>query len=293
MNTVYNVRQSKKIRVIIDTDAACEADDQYAIVHALLTPKFIIKGIIGEQFFNHGGIHSVDRSVAEIKRVLEIMNITDIPVLSGYEKPLENDRAIPYSEGAEFIISEAKKQSDLPLFVLCQGAATNMAIALRKNPAIADRLTCIWIGGGDYPTGCWEFNLCNDFNAANTLFSSAVPLWQVPHDCYMQMQIGYAELYTKVRPCGNIGGYLYDELMELSDNEDWTPCESWTIGDQPAIALAMNENCGRYYIRKPPVSDKNGNYTGEYESRNIRVYKSIDNRFVFEDLFAKLRIASE
>lgn len=33
-----------KIRVIICSDAKNEADDQYALVHALLSKKFIIKG---------------------------------------------------------------------------------------------------------------------------------------------------------------------------------------------------------------------------------------------------------
>ncbi|MCR5728562.1 MAG: hypothetical protein K6G24_13990 [Lachnospiraceae bacterium] len=42
----FKVQEKKRIRVILDTDAACEADDQYAIVHALLTPRFIIKGIM-------------------------------------------------------------------------------------------------------------------------------------------------------------------------------------------------------------------------------------------------------
>ena len=30
---------TKKFRVIIDTDAACEIDDQYAIAHALMSDK--------------------------------------------------------------------------------------------------------------------------------------------------------------------------------------------------------------------------------------------------------------
>ena len=32
----FEVRDEKKIRVIVDTDAACEADDPFAIAHALL-----------------------------------------------------------------------------------------------------------------------------------------------------------------------------------------------------------------------------------------------------------------
>lgn len=50
MTEKYKVPDSKKIRVIIDTDAACEADDQYAIAHALMTQKFIVKGITAEHF---------------------------------------------------------------------------------------------------------------------------------------------------------------------------------------------------------------------------------------------------
>ena len=33
---LFDVPQEKKLRVIIDTDAACEADDPFAIVQALL-----------------------------------------------------------------------------------------------------------------------------------------------------------------------------------------------------------------------------------------------------------------
>ncbi len=46
----YDVPEQKKIRLIINTNAKCEADDQYAIVHAVLTPRFKIKGIIGAHF---------------------------------------------------------------------------------------------------------------------------------------------------------------------------------------------------------------------------------------------------
>ena len=44
---MIKIPEEKKIRVIIDTDAACEADDPYAIVQSLLSPKLIVKGILG------------------------------------------------------------------------------------------------------------------------------------------------------------------------------------------------------------------------------------------------------
>lgn len=40
----------KKIHLIENSDAESEADDQYAIVHALLESQFIIKGLFGTHF---------------------------------------------------------------------------------------------------------------------------------------------------------------------------------------------------------------------------------------------------
>ena len=50
--TVFDVKfpDHVKKRVIINTDAKNEADDQYAIVHALLTPSFELHGIIPAHF---------------------------------------------------------------------------------------------------------------------------------------------------------------------------------------------------------------------------------------------------
>ena len=39
-----------RIRLIVDTDAKNEADDQYAIMHHLLTPMFDVRGIIATHF---------------------------------------------------------------------------------------------------------------------------------------------------------------------------------------------------------------------------------------------------
>ena len=44
----FDVKESKKLRVIIDTDTACEADDPFAIAYALMSPKLIVKAIVAE-----------------------------------------------------------------------------------------------------------------------------------------------------------------------------------------------------------------------------------------------------
>ena len=41
------IPEEKKVRVIVNTDAKNEVDDQFAIVHALLSPSFRMAGMIG------------------------------------------------------------------------------------------------------------------------------------------------------------------------------------------------------------------------------------------------------
>ena len=286
----FTVQEKKRVRVIIDTDAACEADDQFAIVHALLTPRFIVKGLIAEQFKSEGGEESVDKSYAEIEKLLGLMKISDMPVYHGAYHPLKSEADIPDSEGADFIIEEALREDDRPLYVLCQGALTNVAVALNKCPEIADKFICIWIGGGFYPEGGWEFNCLNDYHGANVVFKSNVELWQVPMECYCTMQLGYAELQQKVRPCGEVGKYLFEQMIALGMKAEWIMGESWSLGDSPAVGLALNPGCGKYSVRKAPVFDEHGHYIECDENREIRVYHYVDSRYVLEDMFAKLAI---
>jgi inosine-uridine nucleoside N-ribohydrolase len=284
----YKVADNKKIRVIVDTDAACEADDQYAIAHALMTQKFIVKGITAEHFNEEG---SELKSYNEIKKLLSLMKREEIPVMRGVQSALTDTGNIPRAQAIDFIIDEAMMDSQYPLFVLCQGAVTNVACAILKKPEIAKRMTVICIIGGTYPDGGWEYNLINDHIAANVLFSSGVEIWQVPNKCYSRIRMSYAELQQKVRPCGEIGQYLFDEMQLYGNSEraGWTMGESWSLGDSPAIGLAIDFCIGDFYSQKAPVSDENGNYI-DFLDNDIRVYRNIDSRFILEDFFAKLQI---
>lgn len=55
----YKVAEFRKKRVILDTDAACEADDPFAIVQALLSKSLIVRGICAEHFVQEGSMEKV------------------------------------------------------------------------------------------------------------------------------------------------------------------------------------------------------------------------------------------
>lgn len=297
----YTVPENKKVRVIVHTDCKNEADDQFAVAHHLMTPRFDIKGLVAGHFWknpqNYGELGTAQASYEEIIKVMDLMGVKDeYPVTLGAARALTDEHTPIDSEGAQMIIREAMKEDDRPLYIACQGAVTDVASALLLKPEIADRMTVIWIGGGDYPKGGFEFNLMMDIHAANVLFSSRVPLWQVPMSLYKVMAVSLAELQLKVRPCGAIGKYLFEQMVDFNHfaakyEMAWPHGEIWGLGDQGTIAVLMEELEKVSYdlVPAPRIAD-DMTYIHDQNNREIRVYRYLDARLTLEDFFAKLAI---
>lgn len=294
----YRVPASKRVRVIVNTDAANEADDQFAIVQALLTPKLDIRGFVATHFGTHRTETSMEQSFDEINRILALMDMSgDYPVYRGSPGRL-NAEAPTVSEGAQFIIDEAMRDDTRePLFAIFLGAMTDLAAAYRAKPDIAGRLTAVWIGGGAYPDGGEEFNLGNDIAAADIAFGSDIPLWQVPRDVYKMPRVSLAELAVKVRPWGEIGAYLFRQLEAFNllpiHSPRWPPGESWNMGDSPAVSLLIDDQNFDCELRQAPEIGEDMGYVHAGTRRPIRVYTSVDSRFILEDLYAKLQLFHE
>ena len=295
------VPEEKKIRVIIDTDAACEADDPYAIAHALMSPKLVVKGILAEHFREED---STRRSYEEIKTILDAMEV-EVPFFMGQRGSLDADSEI--SPAVEFLINEAEMLCDAeddvppcdkkPLYVLCQGAITNVAKALRVRPEIKDKIIIVWIGTHGIlnvgkPAPFREFNAGNDVTAANEVLQSGADIWLIPSDVYTTINVSLAALKIKVEPYGKIGHHLYHNMIEynLSERAGWTQGESWSLGDSPAIAVAINPGCGKYVQVPAPFVNEDTSSSARENAPTIRVYTSVDSRFILEDFFAKLQL---
>ena len=290
----FQVPSEKHVRVITDTDAKNEADDQFAIVQTLLSPKMENVGFIAAHFGTRRTQHSMAESYAELETVFAKMGMPAEGMLYRGAPHALPDAATPVdSEGARLIIREAMKADDRPLFVTFLGPLTDLASACLLEPRIAGRLTAIWIGGGAYPEGGVEFNLSNDIHAANVVFASGLEVWQVPKNVYEMMGVSFAELEMRVRPCGEIGAYLCDQLEEHAHTEQprknpFRAGETWVLGDNPAVGLILYEHRFSYAWRCAPHISPDMTYHHTGRNRPIRVYDAIDSRLVLEDLYAKL-----
>jgi purine nucleosidase len=285
----YNYPDEKKVRVIINTDAKNEADDQFAIVHGILTPSFELHGIIPAHFGDRKSKTSLEDSYEETMLLLRLMGLEDQErVEKGAVNAMPDEQTPVDSPGARFIIEEAMKDDERPLHIAFYGPLTEMASALLLEPAIEERnIRVIWIGGGDWPSGGREYNLSNDIPAANVVFKSKLEVWQIPREVYRTMPAGYAELIEKVYPHGEIGKYLVEQLIEFNQKHKYAN-EYRSLGDSPAIGVIMYPGCGKWSWRPAPEFDEKMFYHHTGQNRPIRVYETIDSRFILEDMFAKL-----
>ncbi|MDP8246331.1 MAG: nucleoside hydrolase [Candidatus Hinthialibacter antarcticus] len=167
-----------KIRVVLDTDANNELDDQHAIAYMLFNGDvFDVKGITVNRTRNGG---PVANHFAEAERVVKLCGLhPKIKVYSGADGEFEQIKqnvgkdSFDGSDAVNFIIEQAKASGEEELVLLPVGKLTNIALALMKAPEIADKVRIVWLGS-NYPEP-GEYNQVNDEPSLNYILDFDVP----------------------------------------------------------------------------------------------------------------------
>jgi inosine-uridine nucleoside N-ribohydrolase len=276
----------EKVRILIDTDAKNEIDDQYAIALALALPeRFELEGFVGANFDNErGGPDGIRKSVEEVELILEKAGMSGRwPVLHG-SHPMRYREEPSESEGVDFIIDRAMASTpDDPLWVVGLGAATDIASAYLKQPAIAERIVVFWHFRTHWPEKCVNFNVFGDTRAARLVFHS--PLSFVLFDTGTHLRISMDKTEQHLRPRGALGEYLHEYRKTV---HHWTTTGKgfFDLGD---IAALADPNLAEWEeVDCPEVHwDLTYRFTGRL-GRILRCYH-IDCRRTFDLLFEAMR----
>lgn len=169
--------ENPKYKVIFDTDANNELDDQHALAYLLFNGNtFEVKGVTVNTTFNGGNI---DKHYEEAERVITLCGLNGkIPLFRGANGAFEDisptlrKKDFDGHKAVNFIIDEAKQIKGEKLVVIAVGKLTNVALALEKEPAISDKIRLVWLGS-NYPDP-GEYNLVNDIPAMNYLLESEI-----------------------------------------------------------------------------------------------------------------------
>ena len=174
---------NKKVNVILDTDIYNECDDQFALSYLLKAQdKFNIEAITVAPYHHDNNIsiqEGTDKSYDEIIKICNWLNFdcTD-KVFKGSTDYIVND----YNEENDAVnkIIEIANRND-KTYILAIGAITNVALAIKKEPKIVNKIEVIWLGGHSFLSkNNKEFNFKQDVQAVRTVFESKVKLTIIP-----------------------------------------------------------------------------------------------------------------
>jgi len=303
--------RSSRYRVIADNDFAGDPDDLWQLAHHLLSPSVEIRAVVSSRLNLFGGGPAAETTAtqgcAKVRELFSVMGLeADELVVGGSDAALSSRTQPIDTPAARAIVAEAMRDDDRPLFVTCGGGLTEIASAYLLEPRIADRLTLVWIGGGEYPglaesrTGALEpeYNLGIDPIAAQVVFEdSRLPVWQVPRNVYGQCLVSDLELHTRVAGLGAFGALLWGELQTIRRELAFLGidrAETYCMGDSPLVLLTALQSAfdpapssSRYEVLPAPTFDEQGRMHTRPDGRPIRVFTHVDTRLMFEDMFAK------
>ena len=175
----------QKIDLIFDTDANNEVDDQHALAYLLFSGNYFnVEGVTVNATSSPDGFSDasdVQDHYDEARRVMQLCGelYGKIPLLTGAQDSFEKIREFVHDdlfdghEAVSFIIEQALKERDHKLVLLPVGKLTNIALALKKEPAIAENVRIVWLGSNYPRTG--EHNKVWDKESMNYILDLDVP----------------------------------------------------------------------------------------------------------------------
>jgi purine nucleosidase len=224
--------------IIIDMDAG--VDDALAIMLGIRSPEVDCRAITAVS----GNVH-VDKTSVNALRVLEALQVSDVPVAKGMAKPILRE----LETGEDFHGKDGLGNSDVPipkrqldkrhavdllvneiasnpkrLTIVATGPLTNIATALLRDPDLAKNVERLVIMGGAYGltpygygnvTPAAEFNIYVDPEAASIVLRSGIPITCVGLDVTTDPKATLTkDLWYKIERSENVAARLASRITK-------------------------------------------------------------------------------
>jgi purine nucleosidase len=252
-------------KIILDCDPG--HDDAVAIMLAAAHDSIDILGITCV-----AGNSTIFNTQQNALKICSLIGRTDIPIYGGSDKPLkyklvtaahvhgksgldtdgetieiQNGYNIQKMHAVDFIIKTCLEQKE-PIYLCPVGPLTNIALALKKDPTIKNKIKeIVFMGGAAMCLGnitpAAEFNMYVDPHAANIIFNSGVKIIMFGLDVTHKVNVN-DKIINDIKSNQNKSSIFFADLMNFYSK---THKEVFEIDDSPlhdpcVIGYLIDEN---------------------------------------------------
>lgn len=221
-------------KIILDCDPG--HDDAVAILLAVANPNIDLLGVT-----TVGGNAALEKCTYNARACLQQYGATDVPVHAGCDRPLVHPlevadyvhgetgldgtelpvptRPLDKGHAVNWIIDTIMNNEPKTITLVPTGPLTNIAMAMRLEPKIVDRVKQVVLMGGGYNIGNWsavaEFNVKTDPEAAHMVFAEkGWPVTMIGLDLTHQA-LCTPEVQAKIDAIGTPTAKFVSELMDF------------------------------------------------------------------------------
>jgi purine nucleosidase len=250
-------------KIILDCDPG--HDDAVALLLAWGSPEIDLVGVT-----TVAGNQTLDKVTRNALAVAAVAGITGVPFAAGCARPLVREvetapeihgesgmdgPALPeptfeldHRHAVDLIIDTVMASEPGEITLVPTGALTNIALAVRKEPRIVERVREVVLMGGGYSVGNWsavaEFNIVIDPEAAHIVFGESWPVTMVGLDLTHQA-LATPDVEAAIAAVGTSPAQFVVELMDFF-RESYRDAQGF---DDPPV----HDPCAVAYVIDPTV----------------------------------------
>src|SRR5258708_18132818 len=264
-----------KHKMILDCDPG--HDDAIAILLAAHHPEIELLAIT-----TVAGNQSVEKTTRNALKVCSLANIRDIPIAMGMDRPLVRRAKHALDIKGESVMEAPNIQeptieltrrhavdllidllmnSDGDITLVPTGPLTNIAAAIRQQPAIVPKIKAISLMGGAIGLGnvtpAAEFNIHSDPEAAAIVFGCGRPITMVPLEVTHQA-LATEDVTTRLRAVQRpVANFTADLLVFSADTyRTVLGFPAAPVHDPCAVAAVVDPTILRAHIRSLKLHPK-------------------------------------
>lgn len=219
-------------KIILDCDPG--HDDAVALLLAAGSPEIdllLVTTVVGNQ--------TLDKVTHNALSLARVFGLGDVPVAAGCARPLVGEivvaadihgesgldgvdlpepvHQIDPRHAVDLIIDTVMSHAPQSITIVATGGLTNIAMAVRKEPRLTERVKQVVLMGGGYHTGnrtaVSEFNISIDPEAAHIVFNEDWPLLMVGLDLTHQA-LATPEIFDRIAALDTVTSRFVVDLLD-------------------------------------------------------------------------------